>query len=401
MRKACWRGAVTLNANPPNGFLSLLGLARAGAAAALFVVLCWPAAADEAPANIERVRDALIAPVWVNGVGPYPFLVDVASARSAMAPRVRQYVELEVAPLHSDTEGERSLLETEPASVLVQGMEPTECQFLVEPVDGFETKLGTRVAGVLGRDALPNPLYLDVQGRVLSSGRPSSTEQGESDEEPISLSVRQADDGTLTVSGVIDGERAVRVAVDTLYGGILGLPYDQAQNLGLLEDQEQSHLAIEQLQAEGFMIRLNRFHVAAAEIRRPICHVSHALEDAVAGLDFLANFEVILDVEEETLDLIPHEPGPVERGPLRGSGLMLGYLKQGRWVLYVATESPAAEAGAMTGDVLLAIDGEPVEGQRHGEIEQRLMIPAGEELTVTVERNGTRHEFTLESKELL
>ena len=400
MRKACRRETVTPNVNPPHTFFSPFHLVRASILAVLFVILGAPVAAEEAAGNIERVRDTLIAPVWVNGVGPYPFLVDFGSARSAIAPTVRQYVELEASPLHSDTEGERSLLETESASVLVQGMEPTECRFLVEAVDGFETKLGARVAGVLGRDALPNPLFLDIERGLLASGRPSEANE-DGDEDRVSVGVSVADDGTLTVSGVIDGERAVRVGLDTLYGGTLGLPYDRAQDLGLLEDQELSYLAIQQLEAEGFMIRLSRFHVGAAEIRRPISHVSHALEDAVAGLDFLAHFEIMLDLEEETLELIPHEPGPVERGPLRGSGLMPGYFAQGQWIVYVAADSPAAEAGAMTGDVLLAIDGEPVEGQRHGEIEQRLMEAAEEELTVTLERDGMRREITLEGEELL
>ena len=400
MRKACTRGTVTPNVNPPTSFFSPSHLARASILAVLFVILGAPAAADEAAGNIERVRDTLIAPVWVNGVGPYPFLIDLGSARSAIAPTVRQYVGLDVSPLHSDTEGERSLLETESASVLIQDMEPTECRFLVEPVDGFETKLGARVAGVLGRDALPTPLYLDIKAGILSSSRPSPAEEDGADER-ISVGLSVAGDGTLTVSGVIDGDRALRVALDTLYGGMLGLPHDRAQDLGLLEDQDLSYLSIQQLEAEGFMIRLSRFHVGAAEMRRPIGHVSHALEDAVAGLDFLANFAVILDVDEETLELIPHEPGPVERGPLRGSGLMPGYFAQGRWIVYVAADSPAAEAGAMTGDVLLAIDGEPVEGQRHGEIEQRLLNAEEEELTVTLERNGMRREIALESGELL
>jgi carboxyl-terminal processing protease len=62
--------------------------------------------------------------------------------------------------------------------------------------------------------------------------------------------------------------------------------------------------------------------------------------------------------------------------------------------------SPADEAGIMTGDVLVEVDGENVEGQDVAEIAGKVRGPEGSEVEITVRRGEEERDFALEREEL-
>ncbi len=62
--------------------------------------------------------------------------------------------------------------------------------------------------------------------------------------------------------------------------------------------------------------------------------------------------------------------------------------------------SPAQEAGIEPGDVLVAVDGEGVEGKNVVEITEEVRKPQGSWVKLTVLRDGEEREFTLESADL-
>jgi len=62
--------------------------------------------------------------------------------------------------------------------------------------------------------------------------------------------------------------------------------------------------------------------------------------------------------------------------------------------------SPADEAGIMTGDVLVEVDGENVEGQDVAEIAGKVRGPEGSEVEITVRRGEEERDFDLEREEL-
>lgn len=62
--------------------------------------------------------------------------------------------------------------------------------------------------------------------------------------------------------------------------------------------------------------------------------------------------------------------------------------------------SPADEAGIMTGDVLIGVDGENVEGQDVAEIAGKVRGPEGSEVEITVRRGEEERDFDLEREEL-
>jgi len=66
-------------------------------------------------------------------------------------------------------------------------------------------------------------------------------------------------------------------------------------------------------------------------------------------------------------------------------GEVIGELPEGE-------PSPASRAGLLPGDLVVAVDGEPV--ANWGELSRRITLHTGDELTLDVERDGARREFT-------
>jgi carboxyl-terminal processing protease len=62
--------------------------------------------------------------------------------------------------------------------------------------------------------------------------------------------------------------------------------------------------------------------------------------------------------------------------------------------------SPAKEAGVEPGDVLVAVDGESVQGEDVKGISERVRGPEGSEVELTVLRDGEEREFTVERAEV-
>ncbi len=80
-------------------------------------------------------------------------------------------------------------------------------------------------------------------------------------------------------------------------------------------------------------------------------------------------------------------------------------LNTGMLINSVDPGSPAAQAGLRGGDILLAIDGEPVDGrfpEQLPPIKHRIAIqPVGSELSLTVKRNGETKDYVVETEELV
>jgi carboxyl-terminal processing protease len=62
--------------------------------------------------------------------------------------------------------------------------------------------------------------------------------------------------------------------------------------------------------------------------------------------------------------------------------------------------SPAKAAGIKSGDVLVAVDGESVEGEKVEDISKKVRGPEGSEVELTVRRDGEEKKFSIERAEL-
>jgi S1-C subfamily serine protease len=67
---------------------------------------------------------------------------------------------------------------------------------------------------------------------------------------------------------------------------------------------------------------------------------------------------------------------------------------------FVVPDSPAAEAGLVEGDVVVAIDDQPIHARTLLDLRPRLRRE-GERVTVTVLRDGTRRAITLVTRRLV
>jgi carboxyl-terminal processing protease len=75
-------------------------------------------------------------------------------------------------------------------------------------------------------------------------------------------------------------------------------------------------------------------------------------------------------------------------GRYSGIGLWVRAGQEGVVVSSVQVDSPAAEAGLVPGDVVVAVDGWPTSGGSVGEVVQRLRGPAGSDVVVAIARDG-------------
>jgi membrane-associated protease RseP (regulator of RpoE activity) len=156
--------------------------------------------------------------------------------------------------------------------------------------------------------------------------------------------------------------------------------------------------------------RLPFLEIGPYRLERPIAGFSQAASGAYSRTDIagtiggstLKRFTVIYDYRRQRVILEPnsHYPDPPEQYDM--SGLLLrarGKDLREFFVYKVMANSPSAEAGIEAGDVLVAIDGKPLDCEL-SQIGQMLKT-AGAKRKVLIERAGQRREFQLALRTLL
>ena len=90
------------------------------------------------------------------------------------------------------------------------------------------------------------------------------------------------------------------------------------------------------------------------------------------------------------------DPPPPDAGQFGRSGLWINAEDGGYKVAGIVAGSPATVAGLIEGDVILGIDGQPVETARLSDAREMLRTrPAGATLAIVFRRNGVEHTTTL------
>lgn len=131
-----------------------------------------------------------------------------------------------------------------------------------------------------------------------------------------------------------------------------------------------------------------------------------AQEDVDPEKQTYAAIEGMLDSlgdEGHTRFLTPEEVEESDRsysGTYTGVGIDLERGNEELTVDSVTRESPAQEAGIRSGDVLVAVDGESVEGADASEVVRMVRGPEGTTVKLTVRRDGTERDFTMKRAEL-
>jgi hypothetical protein len=155
---------------------------------------------------------------------------------------------------------------------------------------------------------------------------------------------------------------------------------------------------------DGRFLRLDALQVGAAKWSDPVlmtfagANLPEALRKDQLGMDFLARFRTTIDLPAMRALF---EPDPLFRGdPLCwvGIGTNLASRDGQLVVASVASPSPAAEAGVRDGDLVLAIDGNPV-AQLAADRAQRMIIkPVGRSVELTIRKPGESRPTTVRCK---
>ena len=155
------------------------------------------------------------------------------------------------------------------------------------------------------------------------------------------------------------------------------------------------------------VLQLDKIEVAGFVWKQPIVVEDTdlgALNPNVLGMDFLRRFRLVVDLPGQALYLEPDPLYKEDTSGQRGTGLVLRKSGTGKiTVKGVYAPSPAAEAGIQAGDVLLAINGQPVQAISMEDMAEFWQAPLGTTIKLQVQRKGenTPREFTLTVRKLL
>ena len=115
----------------------------------------------------------------------------------------------------------------------------------------------------------------------------------------------------------------------------------------------------------------------------------------VLGLEYFARFAVTIDVSGGRIYLSPGEHFN-RQDSVNRTGLEVNKINGVVEVALVKKGTPADMAGMLLGDKIVAINGTRCYQVRLMEFEQRLCDSAGKKLALTIDRQGTQTEVTLD-----
>ena len=343
--------------------------------------------AQEGAVTFSVVRDKILAPVWVNGAGPYPFILDLGIKHPVLSRTVGDALGLKPSPTE---QGQGIALAAEIQELRIGKAASKPLQVLMMDLSPFKTTLGTEVAGIFSAREIGNELRIDFAANTLTVSHASGESSLPTDTRSIRL--RLDENNQPVVSVLLDGKHVRSFLVDTTFGGVLGMPEQALRDLGLLTDNT-PHLAVENLStgdansqplSEKMQIRLKSVRLGSAEVQDPVCTVLPSTESPRLGLEFLKNFRTIFDFEGKLLRLEHTGKLPIVAGPISGSGLTPARFADGYWTVWVALDSPASKAGIQTGAILAEVNGKDLKDADYASVTWRLTAEEGDVISVTL-----------------
>ena len=375
------------------------------------VVLCLLAGAvpaGETGVGFTFLDEMIVVPVAINGVGPYPFVLDVCAPGTVIDSEVAQFVKLPEVPGIRATRPTTSGKEIAATGAEVATLEcgKAGCRNLTVTVldlRTFKRRLGGAVAGVLTGREFGGHIVIDFAGCGIDFSTPE-TPLAATDPGVVPFELADAD--TPVVSGMLDGQHVVPFAIDTTLAATISAPEAMLRELGLISDSTR-RLELDapptgQAHPGQTQVRLKSVRVGAAEIRDPIGSFGAGAQLARLGTGFLRRFRVTLDFNGKLARFEAVDPGqPLRDPPVRGYGMGLWRYNGAYWMIWVAQRSPAARGGLVSGGILTAVEGKDLREMGYDAVVALLQPHGDTKITISVLQGDDTHTVELVPEELL
>lgn len=321
--------------------------------------------AHQATVPIHLVNNHIFVDVLVNGKGPFLFFVDTGGV-NIVTPTVAKQLGLEVQGQmegRGSGEGTVDTGMTKVAEIRVGNAVVKDQIFVVFPFEPFSDIEGVNIGGMIGYEVFRRFVArVDYARSEMTLIDPKSF-----DPSKAGAAVPFVFTGHIpTVKGSIDGLEG-EFQIDTGARGELTLTQPFAEKHNLFASHTRGVEAVAGWgvggPSRGFITYLDALHVGAVTFHRPVTVLAHEKHGAFGEASFAGNigggllkqYTVTFDYGHQTLYFAPG--GIAERDGYDRAGLWINRTARGFEVMDVTKGAPAAEAGVMTGDIIVSVDG--------------------------------------------
>jgi hypothetical protein len=348
---------------------------------------------------MEVWANAPFVQVKVNGRGPFNFAVDTGSMTSPVASELAKEMGLD-----SEKEGKTEQL----ANITLADDFTVPIPASFASFEGLWPLIGRKIHGDLGYGVLKHfVVEFDYEGKTLTLYDPLRYHYagpGQSFESSLLMGYDPQIAGEMTIPG--GPPIPVKFTLDTGAGGtVVSAPLVNAHKLFKYLTQRipnpPSKPLVDGINGATFdtvTARIPSISLGTYTVVEPLVALSRDTDGVFAmdnwglnlGSNVLRRFKVIVDYPHQRVILEPnahfHDPFPAD-----ASGLVLNATGSHFATVVVhgvVTGSPADRSGLRPGDIILAIDGEPVERYALWQI-QDLFRDSGRERRLTIKRGNS------------
>lgn len=362
------------------------------------------------PQSVELAKERVSVPLRlranvpvvmarINGGGPYPFIVDSGSAVTVISERVATATGLEGRSIELNIVGAEST-ETRVvdfcrvASLDIGGFRVTGFDACVLPLGQIRATVPGGVEGLLNLELFGDHVVtVDYPARgfiVERTTLPATDEQ-----ETFEVAYREG----IPVLATSVGETVIPLTIDTGSGEFVAIPESRMGDVTFAHGPVDGSLSTTVTGRHRNQLgRLaGDLALGAHRVARPI--VSLTSQDGRMGGAFLSRFRLSFDRTRQRIRFSRSSSDLIEIPPLRSAGVAFEVAGLGWRIFDVIPGTPAAALGLAAGDVVVEVQGIPVQEVDEGA--WRILVSGKEDIRVAVLRDGRRRDLVLEVFDLV
>ncbi len=201
--------------------------------------------------------------------------------------------------------------------------------------------------------------------------------------------------------------KEMHLALDTGNGFYATTHKEVLERIGVWDPNQKPKFVKQASVASGvvdsFYMWMNDIEIYGVPVKSSIWSIidlpsSSAEHDGTVGFGFLKHFNITIDYERRYVWL-ENWTGKTADDFLGEPGIIARQVRQGRYrILRVWDSSPAAKAGILVGDDLLAIDGKSLSLVSPHDVDTMLEGPPGKKVKLTISRDGILNTYEVDRK---